>query len=145
MSRTLFDTSAVIGLVERRSDELVEIVSALGGPILRSLTVLGELQHGASTTTVPGTAERATTLERYLRLSAWADDELDLDELGRLYGIVSAVSAAPELRTGMNDRWVIAECLALDTELVTCDRSQAHLVDAVAEALGVNPVATFVS
>jgi predicted nucleic acid-binding protein len=134
---TVFDTSAVIGLVERRSPALIEAATQLGQPIMRSATVCGELQHGAAITS-PGQAERARTLDRYLHLSAWPDPELDLeiDELARLYGVVSAASAQPDLRAGMNDRWVIAECLAFGAGLVTADARQSRLATAVAEQSG---------
>ena len=132
---TIFDTSAVIGLVERRSPALVQATTELGQPIVRSATVSGELQHGAAITG-DGQAARADTLDRYLRLSAWPDLELELDELARLYGIVSATSTEPSLRAGMNDRWVVAECLAFGTGLVTADARQARLATTVADQTG---------
>ena len=132
---SIFDTSAVIGLVERRAPGLVEIITQLGRPIIRSTTVAGELQHGAAVGG-PGTKQRADTLDRYIRLSVWPDAEVEFDELARLYGVVSATSAKPELRAGMNDRWVVAECLAFGVALVTSDVRQARLATAVAGDAG---------
>lgn len=140
---TIFDTSAVIGLVERRSRALIEVATDLDRPIMRSATVCGELQHGAAVTGT-GQAERADTLDRYLRLSAWPDPvaDLELDELARLYGVVSATSAQPDLRVGMNDQWVVAECLAFGAGLVTADARQARLATAVADQTGLPIVVT---
>lgn len=134
-SGQILDTSAVIGLVERRSRDLVEIVTRLGGPIVRSPTVTGELQHGAAVDG-PGAEQRAETLDRYLRLSVWPDAEIELHELARIYGIVSGTSANPELRAGMNDRWVVAECVAFGAGLITADARQARLATAVARDTG---------
>ncbi len=131
----VFDTSAVIGLIERRSPDLVDLVIEAGRPILRSPTVYGELRHGAAVED-PAPDRRADTLDRYLRLSEWPDGPFELDELARLYGLVSAISAEPELRSGMNDRWIVAECLAYGSDLVTADHRQARLAEAAARAVG---------
>lgn len=130
---TIFDTSAVIGLAERRSAELTDIVKRLGRPIGRSVTVAGELRHGASVTDRPGHRDRLRTLERYERLSAWPDLEVPLHDVGNAYGEVSAIATANSVATGMNDRWIIAECMTQAAGLITADRRQARLAELVAE------------
>lgn len=134
--RVVFDTSAVIGLVERRDPALVASATELGGPMVRSLAVHGELRHGVASAVAEVRAMRARTLERYEQLSSWPDDELDLDDLASLYGTVAAVSADPGLTAGANDRWVIVDCLALSADLVTSDGRQAELARATADRLG---------
>jgi len=130
-SATVFDTSAVIGLTERRSPVLIDIVKSLGRPITRSITVYGELRHGAALADRPRQSDRARTLDRYQRLSEWSETETALDEVGQIYGDVSAMASANELRLGMNDRWIIAESVVLGARLVTGDRRQAHLAELV--------------
>ena len=129
---TLFDTSAVIGLVERRSSVLIDIAKELGAPLTRSITVYGELRHGAAIADRPGQADRERTLARYEQLSEWSESEVALDEMGQVYGDVSAIAHANGLSVGMNDRWVIAECVTQRTRLVTGDRRQGELAELVA-------------
>lgn len=133
---TLFDTSAVIGLTERMSPTLVDIVKELGRPVMRSITVYGELRHGASVADRPGQADRQRTLARYEQLSEWSELEVSLDEVGEAYGDVSAVASVNSMALGMNDRWIIAECVAQRAHLVTGDRRQARLAQLVAAGLG---------
>ncbi|MGK0275254.1 MAG: putative nucleic acid-binding protein [Ilumatobacter sp.] len=130
---TIFDTSAVIGLAERRSPELIAILKKLGGPITRSITVDGELRHGAAVADRPGQSERRRTMERYEQLSEWSDLEVSLHEVGRAYGDVSAVATEAGMSIGMNDRWIIAECVSQGARLVTADRRQAQLGELVAD------------
>jgi predicted nucleic acid-binding protein len=130
---TIFDTSAVIGLAERRSPELIAILKKLGGPITRSITVDGELRHGAAVADRPGQSERLRTMQRYAQLSAWSDLEVSLHEVGRAYGDVSAMATDAGMSIGMNDRWIIAECISQGTRLVTADRRQAQLGELVVD------------
>ena len=140
---TIFDTSAVIGLTERRSPTLIEIAKQLGRPIVRSITVAGELRHGAAVDNRPGQQDRQRTLDRYEQLSAWTDVEVPLDELGLAYGAVSAMATANGVTLGMNDRWIIAECMTQGAGLVTGDRRQAELAELVVEnSLGTFDVVT---
>ncbi len=144
-SSALFDTSAVIGLLERRSTDLIALVTDLDRPIVRSTTVCGELRHGVGLSDRdPIESRRSQTLHEYLSLSVWPDVEFELDELSELYGAVSATSAQPELRAGMNDRWVIAECLAYRSGLVTGDQRQARLAGAAAATAGISLDVTLV-
>jgi predicted nucleic acid-binding protein len=135
-STLLFDTSAVIGLIERRSPDLIGIVKSLGRPITRSITVFGELRHGAALEDRPGQLDRERTLDRYQRLSEWSEIETALDEVGQAYGDVCATASANELSLGVNDRWIIAECAVLRARLVTGDRRQAQLAELVGARLG---------
>jgi hypothetical protein len=57
-----------------------------------------------------------------------------LDAVGQVYGDVSAIANANGLSVGMNDRRVIAECVAQRTRIVTGDRRQARLAELVATA-----------
>ena len=133
---TIFDTSAVIGLAERQSPALIEIVKALGQPLTRSITVYGELRHGAAVADRPGRPDRQRTLARYEQLSAWSEFEVSLDAVGQAYGDVSAIATESGVALGMNDRWIIAECVTQRARLVTGDRQQARLAELVAEHLG---------
>ncbi len=128
---TVFDTSAVIGLTERRSSALVSLVKELGRPLTRSVTVFGELRHGAATADRPGQADRQRTLARYQEHSAWSEHEVSLDEVGEAYGDVSGLAIREGIALGMNDRWIIAECVTQGARLVTGDRRQARLAELV--------------
>lgn len=132
-SGTIFDTSAVIGLTERRSPTLIKIVKQLGRPIIRSITVAGELRHGAAVAERPGQSDRQRTLDRYEQLSQWPDLEVSMDDIGQAYGSVSAIAAANGVGLGMNDRWIIAECVTQGAGLVTGDRRQARVAELVVE------------
>lgn len=134
---TIFDTSAVIGLTERRSPALITIVKELGRPLTRSITVFGELRQGAAIADRSGQADRQRTLARYQDLSEWSDDEVSLDEVGEAYGDVSAAARANGIALGTNDRWIIAECVTQRARLVTGDRQQARLAELM---LGIQPV-----
>ena len=129
----IFDTSAVIGLTERRSPELIEIVKQLGRPITRSITVAGELRHGAAVTDRPGRQDRQRTLDRYEQLSMWSKLGVPLDDVGQAYADVSAIATHSDVAIGMNDRWIIAECVTQGAGLVTGDRRQARLAELVVE------------
>jgi hypothetical protein len=65
-------------------------------------------------------------------LSAWAETGVPLDDLGLAYGAVSAIAVANGVAIGMNDRWIIAECVTQGAGLVTGDRRQAQLAELVA-------------
>ena len=127
----IFDTSAVIGLTGRRSPVLIALVKVLGRPLTRSITVFGELRHGAAIADRPGQDDRQRTLARYQDLSAWSEHEVSLDEVGVAYGDVSALASDEGIALGMNDRWIIAECVTQRARLVTGDRQQAHLAELV--------------
>jgi predicted nucleic acid-binding protein len=135
-SGTLFDTSSVIGLAERQSLVLVDVVKALGQPLTRSITVYGELRHGAAVAGRPGQPDRQRTLARYEQLSEWSEFEVSLDAVGQAYGDVSAIATENGVALGMNDRWIIAECVTQRARLVTGDRRQARFAELVAEHLG---------
>lgn len=134
---TLFDTSAVIGMIERRSPTMIEIVKELGRPIVRSITVFGELRHGSAVIDRSGQTDRRRTLASYVQLSEWSEAEVSLDEVGQAYGDVSATASENGIGLGMNDRWVIAECVTQRARLVTGDRAQARLAALVATRSGV--------
>jgi len=72
-------------------------------------------------------------MERYEQLSEWSDLEVSLHEVGRAYGDVSAMATEAGMSIGMNDRWIIAECISQRTRLVTADRRQAQLSELVAD------------
>ena len=132
----IFDTSSVIGLVERRSTALVDMTKELGRPLPRSITVYGELRHGASVADRPQRSDRERTLSRYERLSEWSSSEVSLDDVGTAYGDVSALARDHDIALATNDRWIIAECVTQQADLVTGDRRQAQLAELAAERLG---------
>jgi hypothetical protein len=100
----IFDTSAIIGLTEGGSSQLVDIVKQPGQPITRSITVDGELRHGAATVSNTSGHDRSRTLVRYEELSAWSELEVWLAEVGRMCGEVSVIADVNGLKVGMNDR-----------------------------------------
>jgi predicted nucleic acid-binding protein len=115
---------------------LVGIVKGLGKPLTRSITVYGELRRAAAVADRPGQPDRQRTLARYEQLSEWSEVEVSLDAVGQAYGDVSATASDNGLAVGMNDRWIIAECITQRARLVTGDRRQARLAELVAERLG---------
>ena len=126
MTAFLLDTSAVIGLIERRSAAVRGVLSrATVDPVVSVLT-LGELEHGVQ---VRGIAK----VER-ARRRATADFAARLPTLGlpasrrvaACYGFVSVSG-----RAGWVDRWLVATAVVGDLEIVTEDAGIAALVDEV--------------
>ncbi|HQZ33076.1 MAG TPA: PIN domain-containing protein [Ilumatobacteraceae bacterium] len=123
----LLDTSAVLALTERRNEQIVKLIRDADRPPTGSMTVLGELAHGvaASPTTAIRT-QRESTVTFYRRLVR-TPDHYPWTMVAARYGDASAAATAGGLRLGMNDRWIVAECVAFGAILVTCDETQARL------------------
>lgn len=125
MTAFLLDTSAVIGLVERRSASVRGVLSrATVDPVVSILT-LGELAHGvaaAGDDTVER-ARRQATASRVTRLPMLG---LASPEIAECYGFVSV-----SRRAGWIDRWLVAAAAVGSLEIVTEDAGIADLVDGI--------------
>lgn len=124
---TLLDTSAVIGLIERRDPAVLELVRQLEGPSVRSMFVYGELLHGLAQRG-PGIAERRRTVEHYEKITDSFAAALDPGLLASRYAEVSASASNGLIRLGQNDRWIIAEASLIGIDVfVTQDSTQSRL------------------
>jgi len=123
----LLDTSAVLALTERRNEQLILLIREADQPPIGSMVVLGELAHGlAASPTNAIRIQRQATVSFYKRLVRMPDQYPWMSIAAR-YGDASAAATAGGLRLGMNDRWVVAECVTFGAILVTCDEIQARL------------------
>ena len=116
----ILDTSAVIGLIERRSAEVERIVRSDPIRPVVSLLTIGELEHGV----------RAATGARLRRRR---QETLDLvAELPAVGLSLAAAACFGELsarmprRVGVADRWIAATALSRSLTLVTEDRDLAE-------------------
>lgn len=134
MNRLLLDTSAIIGLIERRVESLRTIVAADDAVLHMSIVTLGELEHGvAAATTTTIAATRRSSLHAVID----ATDVVGLDaDDASTYGLLSH-----ELRrrgwgpraVGTADRWIAATAITRGLTLVTQDRLLAEAIDAVTD------------
>lgn len=124
---TLLDTSAVIGLIERRDPAVVDLVRQLDGPSVRSMVVYGELLHGLALHG-PGRAERRRTVDHFERITDPFAPALAQALLASRYAEVSACASSEMIRLGQNDRWIIAEASLIGIDVfVTQDSTQGRL------------------
>lgn len=124
---TLLDTSAVIGLIERRDPAVVELVRQLHGPSVRSIIVYGELLHGIALRGT-GLVERRRTVEHFERITDSFTASIPQALLASRYAEVSAYASAGLIRLGQNDRWIVAEASLIGIEVfVTQDSTQGRL------------------
>lgn len=123
----LLDTSAVLALTERRNEKIVHLIREADQAPIGSMVVLGELVHGvAAAPTKAIRIQRESTVSFYKRLVRMPDQYPWISIASR-YGDASAAASASGLRLGMNDRWIVAECVTFGAILVTCDETQASL------------------
>lgn len=125
MTAFLLDTSAVIGLIERRSPAVRGALSRASTDPLVSILTFGELAHGVAAS--PNAAERrrrANTVTYAQRLPALALDGALVPEC---YGYISATQ-----RAGVTDRWIVAQAVVNRLELLTEDAGIVRLVEAMA-------------
>lgn len=123
----LLDTSAVLALTERRTASIIDLIRHADQAPIGSMVVLGELVHGvAAAPTKTIRIQREATVRFYERLVRMPD-QYPWMPIATRYGDVSAAASAGGLRLGMNDRWIVAECVTFGAILVTCDETQARL------------------
>lgn len=130
---TIIDTSVIVAAVERRSGAARQRLSELNERSRRSFVVIGELEFGvcaATTTEFQRVRERSL---RYYQLISQPPMAVDLDELSRWFGTVSAIAVAAGIRIGQNDRWIVAEAALADHAVWTADEPMHRLCAAVAE------------
>ncbi len=123
----ILDTSAVIGWVERRNQNVIAALAATERLPVISIVTLGELFQGVESARRANDAASLAIRQRTLslaqrRLSRVAVDESDAKLFGKLSAVLSrAVSH--------NDRWIAAAAMRVKRSLVTED---AELADALA-------------
>ena len=128
------DTSAVIGFIERQDPSVVETLTSQTVEAVRSTFVEAELLHGASAATADS-APRRRTLGVYHQLTTLADPPPDRATIVDLYAQVSGFASRITNRSGQNDRWIIAEAIAVNaTVFVTQDARQGDLMKRWAES-----------
>jgi predicted nucleic acid-binding protein len=125
MTAFLLDTSAVIGLIERRSPAVRGALSRATTDPFVSVLTFGELAHGvAASPTATERRRRAITVTYAQRLRTLA---LDGALFAECYGYISVGQ-----RAGVNDRWIVAQAVVNGLELLTEDAGIARLIEAVA-------------
>lgn len=118
MTRLLFDTSAVIGLLERQDPQLRDLVARSSSEIAVSAITLGELEHGMHTN--PSEVRRET-----LAVATGAMDRVDIDGLfaPSCYGFIRSNTSR---RVGPLDCWIASAAVIAGFILVTQDAQLDH-------------------
>jgi predicted nucleic acid-binding protein len=113
----LFDTSAVIGLVERHSAALRDIVARNSGAVAISTMTLGELERGVRSRPTPLTQHTLDVATGTMR-------HVPIDDLvgPACFGYIAATVSR---RVGGIDCWIAATAVINGHELVTQDRRLA--------------------
>ncbi len=119
----LLDTSAVIGLVERHSPALRDIVARNSGAVAISTMTLGELERGARSRPSP---LRQHTLD----VATGTMQHVPIDDLvgPACFGHISATVSR---RVGGIDCWIAATAVITGYQLVTQDRRLAREISDV--------------
>jgi predicted nucleic acid-binding protein len=129
VSALLLDTSAVIGLLERKTPSLKRVIEEETLPIRVSVITLGELHHGVEGSPDPVTRQRRRTSLDALKMSCVTVEITEAETL--VYGDLSArlrsAGFGPR-RVGAADRWISATAIKRGFTLVTQD---AVLADAL--------------
>jgi len=130
------DTSAVIGFIERQDPPVVETLTTQVAPAVLLSFVEAELLHGVAAATADAPA-RQRTLGVYHQLTTLADPVPERAAVVEYYGQVSGYASRTANRSGQNDRWIIAEAVAMNaTIFVTQDDRQAALMKEWSESVG---------
>jgi predicted nucleic acid-binding protein len=116
----LFDTSAVVYLVERASQPAVALVRSAGDRPFVSFVTIAELHVGVALS--PDASSR-TVRERTLR-RARTFRQLPLDE-----SVLDHYAQARQSRLRGNDAWIVAAAKQVDATLVTADEVLAQRAD----------------
>ncbi len=132
------DTSAVIGFIERQDPSVVDTLTAQVLPAVLLSFVEAELLHGIAAATADAPARRRT-LGVYHQLTITADPVPERAVVLEHYAQVSEYASRTANRSGQNDRWIIAEAVAMNaTIFVTQDDRQATLMKEWSESVGRN-------
>jgi len=119
----LFDTSAVIGLIERQSDQLRQIVARSASTVMISTMTLGELERGVRS--------RASVLAQHtLDVASTTMEHLPIDELAgpACFGFVSS---SVSQKVGGIDCWIATAAVVGAHQLVTQDSQLASEVEQI--------------
>ena len=127
----IVDTSIVIGAAERHDEMALRGLERCGSRTQRSMIVLGELHAGVSGAKRQGSSaaaqeERLATLNAYLQISE-EPQAYPRGEIAEAFGDITGICAEAGLKVGQNDRWILAEGLALGLSVVTLDDAQHEL------------------
>ncbi|HTQ21063.1 type II toxin-antitoxin system VapC family toxin [Mycobacterium sp.] len=119
----ILDTSAVIGWVERRNQNVIEALAATERLPVISIVTLGELFQGVESARYANDAAALTIRQRTLslaqrRLPRVGVDESDAKMFGRL-------SAALSRTVSHNGRWIATVAIRVKRTLVTEDAQLA--------------------
>ncbi len=126
----IFDTSAVVGAVERRSPGLRAILEGAVERPAVSIVTLGELHQGiALAVDDESRARRQRSLQFAVRFELIGLTLATAEMFGRL-------SARLPRRVAVADRWIAACALVAGRTLVTQDRDLAEHLDRVSGDLG---------
>ena len=136
---SVIDTSVILGAVERGNESTRRRLNELTERSRRSFVVEGELVFGVRAATTPEARRTQERSLRYYRLIS-EPGTVELDELSRWFGTVSAVATAAGIRIGQNDRWIIAEAAHADLPLWTADEAMHRLCAAVGDDPAGRPI-----
>lgn len=130
------DTSAVIGFVERQDPSVVDTSVTQVVPAIRMTFVEAELRLGVAAD-ASDASDRQRTLDTCRRLAAQPESAVQRDVVVDVDAQISGYASRTGNRTGQNDRWILAEGVALcATIFVTQDERQADLVRTWSESTG---------
>ncbi len=119
----ILDTSAVIGWVERRNQNVIAALAATERLPVISVVTLGELFQGVESARLANDAAKLAIRQRTLSLAQRRLPRVAVDESdAKLFGKLSAV-----LSRGVshNDRWIAAAAMRVKRSLVTEDAELA--------------------
>ena len=115
----ILDTSAVIGWVERRNQNVVEALAATERLPVISIVTLGELFQGVESARHANDAAALAIRQRTLSLAQRRLPRVVVDESdAKLFGRLSAVLSRA---VSHNDRWIAAAAMRVKRTLVTED------------------------
>ena len=123
----LLDTSAVIHLLERRHDAVIEALRGSGEPPVISVITLGELAVGWSTQQPESLRHRTYRAAHRLRVIDITADPL----LREPHGAIAAFGVCRASAIKGNDAWIAATALAMAARLLTYDATLARRYDTI--------------
>ena len=115
----ILDTSAVIGWVERRNENVINALAATERLPVISIVTLGELFQGVESARHANNAEALAIRQRTLRLAQRRLPRVGVDESdAKVFGRLSATLSRT---VSHNDRWIAAAAMRAKRTLVTED------------------------
>lgn len=119
----ILDTSAVIGWVERRNQNVIDALAATERLPVISIVTLGELFQGVESARHANDAAALAIRQRTLSLAHRRLPRVGVDESdAKLFGRLSAVLSGT---VSHNDRWIAAGSIRVKRTLVTEDAELA--------------------